>query len=203
MARLSKEPEERKNEIMDMAEAIFEAKGFENTTVSDIVKEVGVAQGLFYYYFKSKNQILDAIADRLLKNIISDIENITNDKALNPMGKVNKIIDIIAGTAMHTGKFIHHGNDGKNSFLHLRFEKKIMGKLVPLLIKIIEEGVSEHIFDTEYPAEVSKLILVGIGHFHNDVSIDTRQTNDALEDNMKILKEIVRKILGVKEELLS
>ncbi len=49
MVRISKDPEERKNEIVDAAEELFVTKGYEKTSISDIVKKVGVAQGLFYY----------------------------------------------------------------------------------------------------------------------------------------------------------
>ena len=53
--RISKEPEVRKQEILETAMKLFSEKGFEKTSISDIAKEIGVAQGLCYRYFPSKD----------------------------------------------------------------------------------------------------------------------------------------------------
>ena len=53
--RISKEPEERKQEILETAMKLFAQNGFEKTSISDIAREIGVAQGLCYRYFPSKD----------------------------------------------------------------------------------------------------------------------------------------------------
>jgi AcrR family transcriptional regulator len=80
-----KAPEERKNELMDIALEFFFTKGFENTTIGDIVKKAGVAQGLFYYYFNSKNDILDAAINRYIDKLIKSLEDIKLEIDLNPL----------------------------------------------------------------------------------------------------------------------
>ena len=57
--RISKEPEARKQEILETAMKLFAEKGYEKTSISDIVKEIGVAQGLCYRYFPSKDILFD------------------------------------------------------------------------------------------------------------------------------------------------
>ena len=52
---------------MDKAESLFEVKGYNKTTVNDILREVNIAKGTFYYYFKSKEEVLDAVIDRYLE----------------------------------------------------------------------------------------------------------------------------------------
>ena len=52
--RVVKEAEERKNEILDVAERLFGEKGFDNTSTNDILEEIGIARGTLYYHFKSK-----------------------------------------------------------------------------------------------------------------------------------------------------
>ena len=61
--RISKEYDERKNEILDTAERLFHTKGYEKTTINDILKEVNIAKGTFYYYFKSKEEVMDALIE--------------------------------------------------------------------------------------------------------------------------------------------
>ena len=53
----SKPPEERRKELIDTAARLFAEKGYESVSVRDILDEVGGAPGMFYYYFKSKQDI--------------------------------------------------------------------------------------------------------------------------------------------------
>lgn len=77
MMRISKSPQERKAEIIEAALALFMEHGYEGTSVSMIVSRVGVAQGLFYYYFKSKEDVFEAAmeyyTDKLAENVISEL----------------------------------------------------------------------------------------------------------------------------------
>ena len=49
--RVVKEAEERRNEILDVAQRLFTAKGFDNTSTNDILNEIGIARGTLYYHF--------------------------------------------------------------------------------------------------------------------------------------------------------
>jgi len=53
--RITKNADERKNEILDVAGELFSQKGFDGTSISDIIEKVGVARGTVYYHFKSKH----------------------------------------------------------------------------------------------------------------------------------------------------
>ena len=52
--RIVKEAQERKNEILDIADRLFKLKGFDHTSIADILMEAGIARGTLYYHFKSK-----------------------------------------------------------------------------------------------------------------------------------------------------
>ena len=60
--RISKSPEERKKEILDVAEELFTTKGYAETTINDILRKIGIAKGTFYYYFKSKEDLFREMA---------------------------------------------------------------------------------------------------------------------------------------------
>ena len=90
--RISKEPEARKQEILETAMKLFAEKGYEKTSISDIAKEIGVAQGLCYRYFPSKdilfqtavNEYANILVDKLKTNINIEqdsIKDILNQKA--------------------------------------------------------------------------------------------------------------------------
>ena len=74
MSRITKDPQVRQAELMDIAEQLFIAVGYQQTTVSSIVKKIGVAQGTFYYYFPSKEAILEAIFARHVTNMVTEVQ---------------------------------------------------------------------------------------------------------------------------------
>ena len=73
--RVVKDAEERRNEILDVAERLFCAKGFDNASTNDILKEIGIARGTLYYHFKSKEDILDLIERKKGKETEENEEN--------------------------------------------------------------------------------------------------------------------------------
>ena len=74
---------DRKNAFVNAAEELFKEKGFENTSIDDIVERVGVAKGLFYYYFDSKEELLGQILQRLIEEVRSSVRAAMNEKDLN------------------------------------------------------------------------------------------------------------------------
>ncbi len=88
MTRISKSPEERKSEFLEAAEILFNTKGFEQTTVKDIVQKVGVAQGLFYYYFKTKEDVLKEIVNKYVTLLLDTIGAINNNAELTAKQKM-------------------------------------------------------------------------------------------------------------------
>ena len=64
--RIVKEHDERRNEIITIAEEFFLTKGFNKTTVNDILKRIGIAKGTFYHYFVSKEEVLDAVIGQII-----------------------------------------------------------------------------------------------------------------------------------------
>ena len=71
--RIVKYREERKQEIIDTAKRLFLKYGTEQTSVSQLVREVGVAHGLFYYYFKSKEEVMASVLDQMIEDFSNEL----------------------------------------------------------------------------------------------------------------------------------
>ena len=78
--RIVKEAEVRKEEILDAAEKLFAAKGFDNTSTGDILDAVGIARGTLYYHFKSKEDILDGVIQRITGQLMDNAHRIVRQK---------------------------------------------------------------------------------------------------------------------------
>jgi AcrR family transcriptional regulator len=68
----------RKNQILDAAMTVFARSGFHEARMDDIVQESGLSKGTLYWYFKSKEEIITAISQRLFATDIEQVESLLN-----------------------------------------------------------------------------------------------------------------------------
>lgn len=130
MNRITKNPEERKEEIIKTAQKLFISKGFIETKVSDIVKSIGVSQGVFYYYFKSKDEIIDEIVDRYIKEITHGALEIIKKSELSEIEKFEKMSENQLKINMRENRDIH---TIKGVDVHERIIKRLVLDYVPLM----------------------------------------------------------------------
>ena len=84
--RVVKEAEERRNEILDVA------KGFDNTSTNDILNEIGIARGTLYYHFQSKEDILDAMTDRMVRQMFVKAKELAAQKDIPVLQRLTIMI---------------------------------------------------------------------------------------------------------------
>ena len=89
MVRIIKKYDERKTEFLDTAQELFFTKGYEQTAVETIIKKMGLAKGTFYYYFKSKEDLLDALIERMSEKILEEVRKIVDREDLDAIAKLN------------------------------------------------------------------------------------------------------------------
>ena len=135
--RISKEPEERKQEILETAIKLFSVNGFEKTSISDIAKEIGIAQGLCYRYFPSKDVLfqsaINEYADILVANMTKNI-NIKKDSLKDILRKMI----LFAEQEDDTYYPVFHNNQNKN--FHNLLALNVCEKLFPIVSEIIERA---------------------------------------------------------------
>lgn len=201
MARTSKDPEERKNEILGAAEELFAEKGYENTAVSDIVKKVGVAQGLFYYYYKSKKEILNSLADMYTKRIVKSIEDIV-DSDNSSIDKIHlcieRFIDVLGLRQKRITKLVNYFHKEENTAMHHKYALKMLDKITPILAKVIKQGVDEKIFNTDYPEEVTGFLLQWLAVSHTSIKFPIADI-EVYERKVGAVEDIVERVLGAKK----
>lgn len=164
----SKSPEARKKEIMDVAETLFITKGYAKTTINNILSEIDIAKGTFYYYFKSKEDVMDAIIDRFITIEVEAAEAIAADDTLKAP---DKIFRIIMGENHHGNKkekMIEELHEVSNEKMHQKSLIETIKQLTPILTRVIEQGIVEGVFETPYPRETVEVLLVSSGFIFDD-----------------------------------
>jgi AcrR family transcriptional regulator len=202
MSRVAKDPVIRREELIDIAEELFLKNGYEETPVSDIVQKADVAQGTFYYYFRSKDEILDALVDRYLEMFATIVtEQIQKDD----LTAAEKLINVFKGSSkMSLGKkqLVGYMHEEKNALLHLKAERKSYPVIAPLFAKIIEQGVKEGVFNTAYPFETAKTMM-GCWDTLFDLQNFYEMTAEEKIRTVKAAFYIMERLLGAKQGSLA
>lgn len=199
--RISKNPDVRKSELIEAAEQLFRENGFTQTSVSDIVKRVGVAQGTFYYYFKSKDEALNAVIDHYIDNYKAGLERLLADESLPPVSKVEIIVNDALGMHICDRKFVEFLHTEENLVTHQKFMLKSFGQIIPLMAKIIEQGMAAGVFDVDYPEETVEMIAYAFGYLEDVLS---RSPEDPRYDRrLRAAERLFERALGIPKGTLN
>lgn len=194
MKRTVKDPAERRKELIDTAENLFVKKGYEDTSVSDIVKKIKVGQGTFYHYFKSKEEILEAVAEKIVAPIAEEIRNIAKGNG-DPATKVNSILNSILKAGSSETGFMKLMHQKGNYLLHDKLEEALEAKISPIIAEVISKGMDERFFNMDYPKESFILLLSSTLYISHHFTWD----HEARERMCTALEEITSRVLGVKD----
>lgn len=189
--RIVKEATERRNEILDVAERLFCAKGYDNTSTNDILAEIGIARGTLYYHFKSKEDILDAMIDRILDGIISKAGSIALDESIPVLERLTQTV-LASNVDTKTGDMIlEQVHKPQNALMHAKMQEKLISQLIPLFMKIIDDGISQGLMQVDYPEETIQMLLI-----YSNSAFD-----DSIEYSEKEKKKMVMAFIGNTETL--
>ena len=157
--RIVKEASERKNEILDVAERLFYERGYDNTSTNDILAEIGIARGTLYYHFKSKEDILDAMIERVLNKTISNAKKVALDESIPVLKRLTLTVFASKVDAKAGDVIIEQAHKPQNALMHFKIQEMFTNQLVPLYVKIINDGIKENLMYTEYPEDTIRMIL--------------------------------------------
>jgi AcrR family transcriptional regulator len=195
--RVTKPASDRRLEFINAAEALFNEKGFENTSIDDIVQRIGVAKGLFYYYFRSREDLLAAIVDRILDEVEQIVVQATKREGLTAMQRLQEMSLSHDVVRVRSGKLMQYFHEERNQALHLQLEVRTMKFLIPAMEAIIRQGVEEGVFDTPFPQETA-VALFGIKGVIAHADSGTDYCMDG-ERSIQIIAFLSERLLGAKE----
>ncbi len=156
--RTIKEHDVRRNEIIDKAAVLFETNGYNKTTINDILREVNIAKGTFYYYFKSKEEVMDAIMDRYLEIGLERAETVKARKDLSPTEKLLHVMLALRMSEPDSG-VIEELHNPENALMHQKSLSGIVTGMTPVMTEIVKEGIAAGDFTTPFPTQTIQIIL--------------------------------------------
>ena len=183
-----KKGERRKEELIRIAYTKFLEKGYEHTSVDEIISEAQIAKGTYYHHFQSKDQKLEEVVEMMLQEGAQRATEVRDSNLPSPE-KIAGIVHAFRPTRAELG--IQDAlNRPNNLALHDRMNKKLIDYAIPLLSDVVKEGIEQGVFDCKQIEERLKLILIMSSQMFDD--------GNFTENDVVAFIDIVEKTLGAK-----
>lgn len=193
MAR-NKYPEETRNLIIETAGKLFIKQGYEETSIQDIINHLGgLSKGAVYHHFKSKEEILWAVADKLYSGNTAEFYAIAKRTDLNGYQKVVEAMRNSFYSSVQEELFTAAPDMLNNpKLLALYLKDIVQGEAVELAVPLIEEGVKDGSIQTEYPKQLAEVLLL-LGNLWINPMVYHTDTEELIK-KMKFFQYILRQL---------
>lgn len=211
--RIAKEGSIRKNEILDITLTLFYEKGYERTTIEDILNKTGISKGTFYYYFETKEEVLNVLAWREAEKRLELTRKVAEDENLSAIDKINKIV-----SEAQKLNFTEIENRTKifkmvEDYGNLQFKQRLIENSIqlgaPLIQSMLEQGIAENTMKIDYPEEVANFYIEMMNRYKASVgriwftSQDKTQLRLLLKEKTQFYQDLFEKVMGVEEGQLQ
>lgn len=192
--RVVKEAAVRRNEILDAAEELFVTKGFDATSINDILERVGVARGTLYYHFKSKEEILNAMIERMTETLLKKAGQIAGQKDKPVLQRLTRTMLALNLDSELGHAIMEQVHKPQNALMHQKMQEGLLRGVVPLFAGLIEEGIAQGICQTDYPAEAAEMLLV-----YSNTAFDALAEGSRDEQRIAAFIYHMERVLGMSQ----
>jgi len=190
MSRITKPVEERRQEIIDTAHAMFIENGFEKTQMADISKRLNVAAGTIYHYFKSKTELLYAVIDQIADEKMIKKNELLNNAQLSAIDRIKLLIPSFHNIDKQEELNISFDDDPALIQYYLT---KLNNSFMLPIVSLIEQGNKDGSWKCEYPKETAIFILNGMLGVMND----WHQLKEPKQEKLKKIKAYTKMVFRV------
>lgn len=163
MARIVKATEVRRGELLDCAQTLFFERGYERTTMNDIVARAGVSKGGLYHHFESKEALLEALAARTAQATVARFDDVLAAPGLGALERLNAFFARARAIKVAEAPALRATYDSlfrpENTLLYLRIHAAVNPVIAPVLARILEQGRQEGVFDVPDPLAAAEIVL--------------------------------------------
>lgn len=195
----------RRQELIVAAQHLFYTKGYENTSINDIIKAEGVSKGAFYHHFDSKAAVLEATVAQMMDQATADLREIIADETLAAIPKWQKVVQLSQrwkiGQSSEVAEVGRILEKEENILLHHKLRTEWL-KNAHEIAKVVEQGISEGVFNVDHVSETAVLLLTVTSHFNDEVGqliADQEKFADPVNlawQKYSALQSVVERLLG-------
>lgn len=184
---------ERKQELLKIAYNMFLMKGYDNTSIDDIINEAKIAKGTYYYYFESKEETLEEVINMMINDEVTSAKEILK----MPISIPEKLVRIITSLRpkKNEQEIQNTLNKKDNIVMHEKINNRIIEEAVPLLEQVVMEGIENKIFNCTHIKERLKMLLI--------MSNELFDNDEPNMNQVEFFIDTAEKMLGAKEGTLE
>ena len=185
--------ERRKQELLRIAYQMFIQKGYEETSIDEIIAEAHIAKGTYYYYFPSKEAMLEEVINMMISDEVKRARAILSA----PIPVPRKLVGVITSLRPEQGEsnIADALNRKENLVMHEKIGRRIVDEAVPLLSEVVSEGIGQGIFNCDHIEERVRMILIMSQHLFDN--------GNFTEGDIKVFIDMVEKTLGAQSGTLG
>lgn len=155
-------PKQAIENITTISAKLFAEKGYDKTSMQDIVDAVGMSKGGIFYHFDSKEEIFNAVMERQFEQIIETINQWFDE--MHGLTAKEKLRGLIKRNLMDE-KIIKEASNMVSSAIEspqiiLAFTQNNVKKLAPIIADVIQEGIEDRSISTAFPNECAEILLL-------------------------------------------
>ena len=150
------------NLILETATRLFVQKGYERTSIQDIINNLGgLSKGAIYHHFKSKEEILIAVTNKMTEESNKMLFEIRNNPDMTGKEKLKRLLEDSVNRPAHDEIFSAAPNIKSSPALVSSILMESVETVAPeYVLPIIKQGIEDGSIQTEYPEELAELIML-------------------------------------------
>lgn len=185
----------KSDQILDALQQLMIDKSIQNISVSDIAAKAGIGKGSIYYYFPSKEAILDALIRRNYENPLQTAKSLADQTNIPPFTRMAMLFQACRSSA---AAFLKQGSEKtrtitiqESAYLHQKYLNYLISELKPNLAKIIRQGIEAGEIHFDYPEALAEIVLIVLAvKFDNSLLPSTPQeTEETLRGLVALLEK--------------
>ncbi len=187
----------KSNQILDALQKLLESKDIQKISVSEIAHTAGIGKGSIYYYFPSKEAIMEALIERNYEKPLKTAKNLAKQTSISPFTRMAMIFQACKNSS---SEFIRDNtkatgiNDKDSLLLHQKYLNHLIKEMKPELTLIIEQGFEQGEISFSHPAALAEIVLIILA-----IKIDNSlipSTQEEIDDTIHGLISLLEKGTG-------
>lgn len=184
---------ERKQKLLQIAYNMFLNKGYDNTSIDDIISEAKIAKGTYYYYFASKEETLEEVINMMINEEVNEAKKILN----MPISIPEKLVGVITSLRpkIDEQEIKNTLNKKENIVMHEKINYRVIEEAIPLLEQVINEGKEKKIFNCNHIKERLRMLLIMSNELFDSETFNINE--------IEVFIDTAEKMLGAKQGTLE
>jgi AcrR family transcriptional regulator len=169
----------RREAFVEAAQRLMTTKGYEAMSIQDLLDELDASRGAFYHYFESKQALLEAVIERMVDAALAEVGPIVTDSGLPAIRKLERFFSAIGRWKTERRPLVmallEVWLSDENAIVREKLRRTMVGRLVPILAPIIQQGIDEgtfHADSAEQTARVFVMLLEGFQEIATELFLD-------------------------------